>query len=120
MILGTEQQARLSEKSRQTSGGKSETSNVEPREEQNMFKRIIEDPGLPPDDKLPGRMAQEGGTVIGAGGETTANILKSSLFYALSSGPKVLSTLRAELKTVMLDSQAFPPLRELEKLQFLV
>lgn len=89
-------------------------------EQHNIFRLILQNPDLPLEDKLCSRMSQEGNVIIGAAGETSASILKSILFYALSSGPELLSPLRDELKTVMPDSHTRPSLKELEKLPFLV
>ena len=65
-------------------------------------------------------MTQEAGAMVGAGGETTTQVL-ITMAYSLIASPEKLARLRDELRTLMPDENSLvPPLRQLEKLPYLV
>jgi cytochrome P450 len=65
------------------------------------------------------RLSDEGNILIGAGSETTAQIL-AVLSYYLISNPDVLEKLRKELETVMPDPNTPVKWQQLEQLPYLV
>lgn len=77
---------------------------------------ILRSAGLLPVDKTCRRMEQEALTILGAGGETTAQILTTAMFYVLRN-PDVLERLQKELNTF---DEELPPWKKIRKLEFLV
>ncbi|KAL8789277.1 MAG: hypothetical protein Q9213_001200 [Squamulea squamosa] len=73
---------------------------------------------LPPSEKGVHRLAQEGFTVVVAGGETSARILAFGIFYIMSH-LHVLRRLQIELDTAIPDASEIPPVRVLEDLTYL-
>ncbi|KAL9585669.1 MAG: hypothetical protein Q9203_004155 [Teloschistes exilis] len=74
---------------------------------------------LPPQEKQTFRVIQEAGAMVGAGGESTTQVL-TALTYALVANPDKLKKLREELRTVMPHSDSpVPTLKQLEKLPYL-
>lgn len=75
---------------------------------------------LPPQEKLPPRLADEVMTVIGAGLVTTAWALTVAVYY-LQENPSILEKLRAELLEAVPDLSAPNAFayQKLEKLQYL-
>jgi cytochrome P450 len=65
------------------------------------------------------RLSDEGNILIGAGSETTAQIL-AVLSYHLISNPAVLAKLQKELETVMPDPNTPVKWQQLERLPYLV
>lgn len=65
------------------------------------------------------RLSDEGNILIGAGSETTAQIL-AVLSYHLISNPGILAKLREELETVMPDLNTPIKWQQLERLPYLV
>jgi hypothetical protein len=74
---------------------------------------------LPPEDKTQYRMWQEGLSVVGAGSETTANVLTNVHFYLLNN-PDILARLQKELEEALPDRNAPVMLNAVEKLPYLV
>ena len=85
-----------------------------------IFHELINSPHLPPAEKGTIRVIQEAGAMVGAGGESTSQVL-GAFMYCLLANPPVLSRLREELHTIVptADSPA-PSLRQLEALPYLV
>lgn len=85
-----------------------------------IFHELINSEILPPQEKQTFRVIQEAGAMVGAGGESTTQVL-TALTYALVANPDKLKKLREELRTVMPHSDsAVPTLKQLEKLPYLV
>ena len=85
-----------------------------------IFHELINSPHLPTEEKGTIRIIQEAGAMVGAGGESTSQVI-TAFVYCLLANPQVLSRLREELRTVIptADSPA-PSLRQLEALPYLV
>jgi len=79
----------------------------------------LRDSNLPPQEKTLERLSDEGNILIGAGSETTAQIL-AVLSYHLISSPDVLKKLQKELETVMPDPYTPVKWQQLEQLPYLV
>ncbi|GFN16855.1 cytochrome P450 [Aspergillus tubingensis] len=77
-----------------------------------IFQEIL-DSRLPPHEKALGRLAQEGGTVVGAGTVTTAWAITVAVFHLLAQ-PRILRKLKDEL-----DSTDADDLLGLERLPYL-
>lgn len=85
-----------------------------------IFHELINSEILPPQEKQTIRVIQEAGAMVGAGGESTSQVL-TALTYALIANPDKLRKLREELRTVMPHSNFdAPSLKQLEKLPYLV
>jgi cytochrome P450 len=65
------------------------------------------------------RLSDEGNILIGAGSETTAQVL-AVLSYHLISNPSILAKLHKELETVMPDPNTPIRWQQLEQLPYLV
>jgi cytochrome P450 len=74
---------------------------------------------LPPAEKSLNNLAQEGQNVIGAGADTTANVLSCTTFHILNN-PNVLVKLKKELDTAMRDRYGQWDLATAEQLPYLV
>ena len=84
-----------------------------------IFHELINSPHLPDAEKGTIRVIQEAGAMVGAGGESTSQVL-TAMTYCILSNPSILQKLRAELKTLMPTRDSpLPQLRELEKLPYL-
>lgn len=85
-----------------------------------IFHELINSEILPPQEKATIRVIQEAGAMVGAGGESTSQVL-TALTFALVANPEKLKRLREELRTVMPASDSpVPSLKQLEKLPYLV
>ena len=85
-----------------------------------IFHELINSEILPPREKETIRVIQEAGAMVGAGGESTSQVL-TALTYALIANPDKLRKLREELRTIMPHSDSpAPSLKQLEKLPYLV
>ena len=84
-------------------------------ESSNIFKTILSSHNLPPEDKQPQRIAQEGFVVLIAGGETIAQVLTSATFHLLTNKSTALAKLKIELANVMLDPNTRVELSVLEQ-----
>ena len=85
-----------------------------------IFHELINSEILPPQEKETIRVIQEAGAMVGAGGESTSQVL-TALTFALLANPDKLRKLREELRTVMPDlNSPVPSLKQLEKLPYLV
>ncbi|KAJ5099918.1 benzoate 4-monooxygenase cytochrome P450 [Penicillium argentinense] len=96
-------------------GIKTETS--EKRIQQNMFDKLIS-PDVPAEERTLERLQDEGLLVLGAGTETVAHTLTTSVFY-LSLNTDVLYRLREELKQKLPTPTSTVSLLELERLPYL-
>ena len=85
-----------------------------------IFRELINSPILPPTEKATIRVIQEAGAMVGAGGESSSQVL-TALTFCLVANPDKLKKLREELRTIMPDSSSpMPSLKQLEKLPYLV
>ena len=85
-----------------------------------IFHELINSEILPPREKETIRVIQEAGAMVGAGGESTSQVL-TALTYALIANPDNLRKLREELRTIMPHSDSpAPSLKQLERLPYLV
>ncbi|KAI6352175.1 hypothetical protein MCOR25_009508 [Pyricularia grisea] len=85
-----------------------------------IFKELF-DANLPPEEKTVERLRHEGVSIVGAGVETTSNVLSKAVFWILND-PSIHQRLTAELDSVWPDSssdQQTPPLSTLEALPYL-
>lgn len=85
----------------------------------NLVFRTIRNSALPPHEKSLGRLAQEGLTVIVAGGESTARMLELGILYILTN-PSVLARLQEEAAKAMPDISKTPSTKSLEEIPYLV
>lgn len=85
----------------------------------NLLFRTIRDSALQADEKNIHRLAQEGFTVIVAGGETTARTLEVGVFYILTN-PSVLQRLQEEATKAMPNVSRTPSTKDVEKIPYLV
>lgn len=85
-----------------------------PKEEEDftMVHTIVQSPTLPPSEKLAERINDDVDTVVGAGLETTAAVLRLIVFYLYSS-PDQLNKLREGLQGLSLDNMTVPQLEQL-------
>jgi cytochrome P450 len=74
---------------------------------------------LPAEEKSLNNLAQEGQNVIGAGADTTANVLSCTTFHVLNN-PQILKRLTQELETAMRDKYGQWDLAIAEQLPYLV
>lgn len=82
-----------------------------------IFQTML-DSDLPPEEKSPARLQDEGQSVVGAGSETTARSLTILSFYFMQN-PTMLGRVRQELETVLRpEGEGWLP--QLEKLPYLV
>lgn len=85
-----------------------------------IFHELLNSPHLPQEEKSTIRLIQEAGAMVGAGGESTSQVL-TALTFCLVAAPEKLRKLRDELRTIMPDSNSpMPSLRQLETLPYLV
>ena len=85
-----------------------------------IFHELINSPHLPPAEKGTIRVIQEAGAMVGAGGESTTQVL-ITMAYSLIASPEKLAKLRDELRSLMPSAASpVPALRQLEKLPYLV
>ena len=85
----------------------------------NLVFRTIRNSALPPHEKNLDRLAQEGSTVIIAGGESTSRMLELGVFYILTN-PSVLARLQEEAAKAMPDVSKTPSTKSLEDIPYLV
>ena len=85
-----------------------------------IFHELINSPHLPPAEKGTFRIIQEAGAMVGAGGESTTQVL-TVMIFCLVSNPEKMKKLREELHTVMPSANSpVPSLKQLEQLPYLV
>lgn len=85
---------------------------------ETIFEALI-GPSMPPEEKTPERLTDEGFVILSAGLETTARFL-TNITARLLLNPECMSKLRAELKTAMPVPGDCPPCSVLENLPYLV
>ncbi|KAI9767291.1 MAG: hypothetical protein M1839_004535 [Geoglossum umbratile] len=83
-----------------------------------IFHEMLNDNSLPPEEKTPRRLAEEGQTVVGAGILTTAHVLRMASFHLLAND-EILQRLKSELASATPNSGGPIPLRQLEQLPYL-
>ncbi|CZR56606.1 related to cytochrome P450 CYP3/CYP5/CYP6/CYP9 subfamilies [Phialocephala subalpina] len=86
-------------------------------EHRSIFHEL-RDCDLPPQERTLDRLADEGQVIVGAGTETTAQVLTKVTFYLLRE-ERMLEKLRAELATVMPTPTSSVPWNKLEQLPYL-
>ena len=79
----------------------------------------IDNSNLPPHEKTPLRLTQEGLTVLFAGGETGSRLLSHTVYHLLAN-PKVLEKVKKEVLEAAGDSKELPDVKVLEGLPWLV
>ncbi|KAH8600807.1 putative cytochrome P450 [Bisporella sp. PMI_857] len=84
----------------------------------NTIFHELRDSELPPSEKTALRLSDEGNILIGAGSETTAQVLAVLSFHLLDN-PDTLAKLRTELHTVMPTTDTVPSWTQLEQLPYL-
>ena len=85
-----------------------------------IFHELMNSEVLPPAEKGTIRIIQEAGAMVGAGGESTTQVL-TALTFCLVANPDKLKKLREELRKVMPDlNSPMPTLKQLESLPYLV
>ena len=89
-------------------------------QERNIFSSILHNSSLPNIEKREDRLAQEGFVAIAAGGETTARVLTTALFFILEKRSNILPRLMKELSSIEIDSDKYPTWKQLEQLPWLV
>ncbi|KAK3336174.1 cytochrome P450 CYP542B3 [Cercophora scortea] len=83
-----------------------------------IFHELLSSPILPPDEKTPRRLAQEGQVLVQAGTLTTSWALALTTFHLLNR-PSTLRLLRDELVAGIPDPNAVVPLPDLEQMPYL-
>ncbi|KAI1345612.1 cytochrome P450 [Xylaria sp. FL0043] len=111
-IVSSYTKTRKSEKSFSQEGD--ETKKVKP---ETIFHSIDES-SLPPAEKTPLRLYQEGLTVLFAGGETGSRLLAHTIFHLLDN-PEVMSKVKGEIEGAIGDSGRVPDVKVLETLPWL-
>ena len=79
----------------------------------------IDKSNLPPQEKTPLRLTQEGLTVLFAGGETGSRLLAHTVYHLLAN-PDVLEKVKKEILEAVGDSEERPDIKVLESLPWLV
>ena len=79
----------------------------------------IDRSNLPPHEKTPLRLQQEGLTVLFAGGETGSRLLAHTVYHLLDN-PEVLCKVKTEVLDAAKDSNKIPDVKVLEGLPWLV
>ena len=85
----------------------------------NVFRTILHS-SLPPEEKTPKRLGQEGFVAIAAGGETCGRMLTIAIYHILANKDRVMPMLTRELMGVMPIPDTRPELQALEQLPWLV
>ena len=97
----------------------SEKSVTSATKRHNIFRTILQS-SLPPQEKAPKRLAQEGFVAIAAGGETCGRMMSNALYYILANKDRVMPMLTQELMEAMPTPNVQPELKTLEQLPYLV
>ncbi|KAI4159386.1 MAG: hypothetical protein LQ342_006642 [Letrouitia transgressa] len=84
----------------------------------NIFRTILQS-SLPPQEKTPERLGQEGFVSIAAGGETCGRMLTNAIYYIIANKDRVMPSLAHELAAVMPNPDVQPELQALEQLPYL-
>ena len=88
-------------------------------ERHNIFHTCLQS-SLPPAEKSPERLGQEGFVAIAAGGETCGRMLTNALFHILTNKDRVMPGLKKELFEIMPTPEIRPDWQDLERLPYLV
>lgn len=94
------------------------TAATEKQVEHSMFDKLLA-PDVPDSERTLERLQDEGLLVLGAGTETVAHTITTSIFY-LSTNKAILHRLRSELQLVLPTPTSNASLLDLEKLPYLV
>jgi cytochrome P450 len=89
-------------------------------EHRTIFLELLGSDILPAEEKSFDRLWQEGSALLGAGVETTSNILNVALYHLLLLHPSKLALLKEELTQAMPDENELTTWAALEKLPYLV
>ncbi|RDW77525.1 hypothetical protein BP6252_05578 [Coleophoma cylindrospora] len=87
-------------------------------QDQSSIFHVLRDGELPAHEKTVQRLSDEGNILIGAGAETTAQVL-AVISYHLLANPEILRRLRAELDPAMPNGEAGVKWTQLEQLPYL-
>jgi cytochrome P450 len=85
----------------------------------NIFQTILKS-SLPPQEKTPKRLGQEGFVAIAAGGETCGRMMTNALYHILANKDRVMPILAKELAEAMPTPDVRPDLKDLERMPYLV
>lgn len=96
-----------------------ESSQVSTMNRHNIFQTILKS-SLPPQEKTPKRLGQEGFVAIAAGGETCGRMMTNALYHILANKERVMPVLAKELAEVMPTPEIQPQLKDLERMPYLV
>ncbi|KAL1619767.1 hypothetical protein SLS56_009968 [Neofusicoccum ribis] len=80
--------------------------------------QAIENSALPAHEKSPSRLAQEGLTVLFAGGETGSRVLANTVYHLLAN-PDILNKVKGEIFEAAEGSEKLPDVKVLERLPWL-
>jgi len=92
---------------------------TKPATDPNIITYIYDSPDLSSSDKSPWRLALEMRTLIGAGTETTGNMLSATTFYLLSN-PDIARRLSEEIRAAQKESKMPLRYQALQQLPYLV
>lgn len=89
------------------------------KDDKDLLFQTIRNSSLPAHEKDIHRLAQEAFSVIVAGGETTARMLESGIFYIVTT-PSVLKRFQDEAVRIMPDVSKTPSAKALEEVSYVV
>ncbi|KAI0112517.1 cytochrome P450 [Nemania sp. FL0031] len=90
-----------------------------PRERFAIFRELLRHEGLPAHEKAYNRISHEAVTLMAAGGETTASVFTTAIYFILSDKQNLLSRLRKEVESITPTGVSRPSAAELEGLPWL-
>ncbi len=94
-------------------------NNQKPEGQTTILYDVLTNDRVRPEEKTVDHLAGEAHILVAAGTVTTAHILEVLTFHVVNN-PDILEKLRAELATIMTETQPPPELRQLELLPYLV
>ena len=86
----------------------------------NICELILTSKHLPDSEKTRKRITEETLDLLSAGGETTARTLTTAMYHILANREKILPRLKAELSGILVNREAIPDVKDLERLSWLV
>ncbi|KAK5626012.1 hypothetical protein RRF57_001728 [Xylaria bambusicola] len=92
--------------------------NGNPKERFALFRALLQHAGLPPHEKRFDRISHEAVTLLAAGGETTASVLTTAIYFIIANKQNVLPRLQEEVDSVM-SGVSRPSVADLERLPWL-
>ncbi|KAI0183573.1 cytochrome P450 [Xylaria flabelliformis] len=90
-----------------------------PMEKFAVFRALLENDELPPEEKLYNRISHEAVTLMAAGSETTASTLMAAVYFILANKESILPRLREEVDSVTPTGASRPSTADLESLPWL-